>query len=184
VARSLSPLLPSFSTLVLATVLAFASAGGCAQPSPGDSLHFDPCQPLVLTATASATRAEADGISAGIALWNRAAHSRLSMIVDGAGSTSSPIPTVPIHFQAAAAPSHGFYDAERGQVFINTDLTDGQRAITIAHEVGHSFGLAHVAASNRISIMNPGNLDTPPTSDDVEALAAMWGRCPITQPLQ
>ncbi|MEA2695863.1 MAG: snapalysin [Myxococcales bacterium] len=174
VARSLSlPLLLSF---------ALASAVGCAQPSPsGDSLHFDPCEPLVLTATASATQAETAGISAGIALWNRAAHSRLSMIVDGAESLAAPIATVPINFQTAAAPSHGFYDAERGQVFINTDLTAGQRAITIAHEVGHSFGLVHVAASDRISVMNAGNLDTPPTSDDVEALAALWGRCPVTQ---
>ncbi|HXI60005.1 MAG TPA: ImmA/IrrE family metallo-endopeptidase [Polyangia bacterium] len=177
-ARSLSPLLPSFLTVVLAVVLTLASAGGCAQPSPGDSLHFDPCQPLILAATASASQAETDGISAGIALWNRVAHSHLSMIVDGAGSTSAPGATVPINFQAAAAPSHGFYDAERGEVFINTDLTDSQRAITIAHEVGHSFGLAHVADSTRLSVMNPGNLDTPPTSDDVEALAALWGRCP------
>jgi hypothetical protein len=180
VARSLSlPLLLSF-------LFALATAVGCAQPSPsGDALHFDPCQPLVLAATSSATQAETTGISAGIELWNRAAHSRLSMIVTGNGggpeSKAALTPTVPINFQTAAAPSHGFYDPERGQVFINTDLTDSQRAITIAHEVGHSFGLVHVADDDRLSVMNAGNLDTAPTTEDVEALALLWGRCPVTQ---
>ena len=47
----------------------------------------------------------------------------------------------------------------------------------IAHELGHAFGLFHVPASERISLMNPGNLTTPPTTADQAALAALWGSC-------
>ena len=79
---------------------------------------------------------------------------------------------------AALWRDHGVYEDEVGVVFVNTDLTDPDaRTITIAHELGHAFGLWHVAASERPSIMNPGNLQVLPTVDDQAALAARWGTC-------
>jgi predicted Zn-dependent protease len=63
-------------------------------------------------------------------------------------------------------------------VLINRDLVDRTAlAIVIAHELGHVFGLVHVAATTRLSLMNPGNVVTPPTDADQRALEAMWGAC-------
>jgi len=48
---------------------------------------------------------------------------------------------------------------------------------SVAHELGHAFGLVHVPQSERTSLMNPGNISTPPTVEDQAALAALWGTC-------
>ena len=50
-------------------------------------------------------------------------------------------------------------------------------AITIAHEIGHSFGLVHIPTDVRPSLMNPANLTVLPTAADVATLAGLWGRC-------
>jgi hypothetical protein len=61
---------------------------------------------------------------------------------------------------------------------INRAITDRATiAIVIAHELGHVFGLAHVEAVTRISLMNPGNVTTPPTAADQLTLEAQWGTC-------
>jgi hypothetical protein len=92
----------------------------------------------------------------------------------GDASRGAP-PTVPLRFEAAAALSHGFYDPVRGLVLVNDDLVARPLAVTIAHEVGHAFGLVHV--TNRPSVMNPGNLEVEPNASDATALADLWGRC-------
>jgi len=72
----------------------------------------------------------------------------------------------------------GVYDDERGVVFINRKITEGHgRAVTVAHELGHAFGLPHVVESERASLMNPANTSIEPTGDDVAALRALWGNC-------
>jgi hypothetical protein len=104
--------------------------------------------------------------------WNAAAGARLSV----AGAQPAPAgAAVPVSFQAAAAPSHGLYDPEHGAVLINDDLSGRFVAVTVAHEVGHAFGLVHV--SGRPSVMNPGNLDVAPNDGDVADLVSLWGRC-------
>ena len=86
---------------------------------------------------------------------------------------------MPLAFQVAAAPFHGLYDDGAGRIHVNEDLTDvGPLHITIAHEIGHAFGLPHVSASVRRSLMNTGNTTVGITPEDVDALAAIWGRCP------
>jgi Zn-dependent peptidase ImmA (M78 family) len=99
----------------------------------------------------------------------------------GPGSTAlaTSTPMVPLTFQVAAAPFHGLYDDRAGRIFVNEDLTDvAPLRITIAHEIGHAFGLPHVSASVRRSLMNTGNTTVSITPEDVDALAAIWGRCP------
>jgi hypothetical protein len=178
VARSLShsPLFPI--ARAGAILLALASAIGCAQgPSAsGAAVKFDPCTPVTLVPDATATDAQLQGLAAGAALWNASAASDL-LPGGSAGEGGGPSATLPIHFQVAGAPFHGLYDAPSGQIYINDDLTGQQLAITIAHEVGHSFGLVHVSSDERASLMNPANLTVLPTPAGVATLAGLWGHC-------
>jgi hypothetical protein len=157
-------------------------AGACGDPSSGPvvgAVRFDPCAPLALVVGAGTTAERTAGVRAAADLWNGAARARLSVgdataapAVDASGATS---PTLPVQFEMAVALSHGFYDPTNGEVLINDDLTARPLTVTIAHEVGHAFGLVHV--TNRPSVMNPGNLDVEPNAGDVAALAALWGAC-------
>lgn len=131
----------------------------------------DPCAQLALTAPA-ATAAELDGIAAARGLWR-----------DRGVSAFDPAPApapqpIAIRFDDAAEVFHGVYDPESATIVINRAITDhATLAIVLAHELGHVFGLAHVAAVTRVSAMNPGNLVTPPTDADQRTLEALWGAC-------
>ena len=145
------------------------AAGGPDESGP--PVTFDACAPLQVVADPTVSQAEAAGIAAGIAFWNDRAGTRLTLAGDP--STSG----LPLHFQAAAPPFHGLYDAPNGQVFINTDLSGEALAVTIAHEIGHAFGLVHIPPDQRTSVMNPNNLIVEPTPEDVDTLATRWGVC-------
>ena len=178
--RSFSPAPLLSLAPVVATLLALASAIGCAQaPSAsGAAVTFDPCTPVTLVPDATATESQRAGVAAGAALWNSSAASDLLPGTSaGAETDASTAPALPIHFQIAGAPFHGLYDAPSGQIYINEDLTGEELAITIAHEIGHSFGLVHTSPTERASLMNPANLTVLPTAADVATLAGLWGRC-------
>lgn len=94
------------------------------------------------------------------------------------GATAGTIDPIAIRFDDAAEAFHGVYDPASATITINRALTDrATLAIVIAHELGHVFGLAHVPAATRASLMNPGNLATPPTDADQRTLEALWGTC-------
>ena len=157
-------------------------SAGCGEASPGQAasapLRFDACAPLAIALDPSATENQTRGARAALDLWNGAARTELSLDAMGAAAAPS-VPMIPLRFQRAAAPSHGFYDPSAGVIYVNEDLSAptlaGALAVTIAHEVGHAFGLPHVG--DRPSVMTAGNLDVEPNAGDVEALAAIWGRC-------
>ncbi len=162
---------------VFVTALAAVGCSGDAASSAEPSIEFDACQPLTLAPDPSITDAQRSGIVAGLQLWNAAAGTRLALgPAAGSADTDGAVSSIPIHFQAAAPPFHGLY--ESGQVFVNDDLSGAPQAVVIAHEVGHAFGLVHVPASTRMSLMNPANLVVSPTAEDIATLAARWGRCP------
>ena len=175
-ARSLSPAPLVSLARVVAIFVAVVCASGCAQDSAasGPAVKFDPCAPVTLVPDATATATQLQGIAAGAALWNSSAASDL---LPGSAAGAAAGPAVPIHFQVAGAPFHGLYDAPSGQIYINDDLAGDELAITIAHEVGHSFGLVHIPSNERPSLMNPANLTVLPTAADVATLAGLWGRC-------
>lgn len=94
------------------------------------------------------------------------------------GAIADAVGPIEIRFGDAAETFHGVYDPSSATITINRALTDrAALAIVIAHELGHVFGLAHVAAATRASLMNPGNLATPPTDADRRTLEALWGTC-------
>jgi len=147
-------------------MIALAACGGSA--SDGEIARtYDPCAPIALD-LAGATAEQASGVAGGVMLWRAAG-------VTGLDATAGE--TIAVRFETAAPAFHGFYDDIAGVVYVNTDVVDpGALAIVVAHELGHAFGLVHV--KDRTSLMNPGNVSTPPTDDDRAALAALWGACP------
>lgn len=150
-------------------VLAITALGACS--GGGDNtidLTHDACVPLALV-SASANAAQLEGMQAAQALWRDHGAPSLGL---RAGTT------LEVRFEPAASAFHGLYDDEQGIIYINSDLSiEPDLSIVIAHEVGHAFGLVHVPVDERVSLMNPGNLTTPPTTDDQGALAALWGTC-------
>ncbi|HET6149211.1 MAG TPA: hypothetical protein VFH68_16860 [Polyangia bacterium] len=165
--------------------MACVSLLGCADDlaNAPAAVQFDACQPLVLAPDLDAGPEQLQGISDAVDLWNSSAATRLSMQVhDRAASGGAAGSSLPIHFQQAAAPFHGFYDDRDIQIFINRDLADHARIVAISHELGHAFGLVHVAPAERPSVMNSGNITIDPTADDVGALATRWGHCAPASP--
>ena len=171
---ALLPRLPRLPRLLAVAFPLLAGAIGCGAGngvSSGDDVAFDACAPVPLLTDDGLTDTQAAGVAGAIALWNGRAGTQLTLATDRTA------PGLPIHFQNAGAPFHGLYDAPTGQVFINTDLSGAPLAITITHEIGHAFGLVHIPADQRVSVMNPNNLVVEPTAEDVDTLAMRWGVC-------
>ena len=152
-----------------------AALAACSGTHSSESyIAHDPCAALAINVIAP-TSAERDGIAGAIALWRDHGVAAFDAALDAGAATEQ---TLEIRFEDAAASFHGVYDPATDRVLINRDLTEpATLGIVIAHELGHVFGLAHVAAEARLSLMNPGNLITPPTEDDQRALEEMWGSC-------
>lgn len=168
--RCLSPV-ASFPLLV--AVLAFGVMG-CG-PNEHDSVFdvtYDPCLPLVVEPVGDLRDEELVAVDNALAMWNAAGPLQLTRddIVDA--------PRLPVYFRRGAPFVNGYYDDEAGEVIINRSLSNERsRTITIAHELGHAFGLRHVDPSKRRSLMNAGNLDTTLTEQDVVSVIQRWEGC-------
>jgi len=147
--------------------------GGCAgEVADADlDLTYAPCGATVAVAP-GASGAQIESVEAALALWNEAAGFDLGR---AAGDDPS---AIPLRFEDAAPLFMGLYDDERGVIYVNGQLTDPrERTITVAHELGHAFGLLHVQADERPSLMNPGNVTFEPTPEDVAQVDEIWGGC-------
>jgi hypothetical protein len=149
-------------------VLAVGLAACGVAPDHTIDITHDVCSPLAIAAP-DGTAIQRAGLDDAIRLWAPHGAPRLAHAVPA---------TLEIRFEPAAPAFHGYYDDERGIVFVNSAIEEPSAlAIVIAHELGHAFGLAHVPRGDRSSVMNPGNLTTAPNTDDELALEATWGRC-------
>jgi len=158
-----------------------AALAACGADQTTTYVARDPCAPLALT-TPGATESELDGIAAALVLWRDRGVAAFDPAPEPqrepAPAATGSEPPIAIRFGDAAEVFHGVYDPPSATIVINRAITDRTTlAIVIAHELGHVFGLAHVAAVTRISLMNPGNLVTPPTDADQRTLEALWGAC-------
>ena len=142
--------------------------------SPGDQFMnntFHACAPLVIAAPDDATADELAGIDLGLEMWNRAASTRLSRMPRPGAAV------LPIRYVVSAEFFFGTYLDEEATVVLNRlGGSLQERAVVVAHEIGHAFGLWHEEDCD--SVMNPGNLDIAPNSRDVDVLSARWGTCP------
>ena len=162
-----------------------AALAACSGSSTTYVAH-DPCATLAITAV-TPTAAQRVALDDALALWRGRGVLAFDRAVpegadapEAAGVAPGPTPgaTIEIRFDDAAPAFHGIYDPAADRVLINRGITDrAALAIVIAHELGHAFGLVHIAATARVSLMNPGNVVTPPTDGDQRALEALWGAC-------
>jgi len=148
--------------------LAFAA---CTSSPDGSAITFDICGPITVRAP-TATPDELASLDDAFAMWRALGVAELSR------DDFATDPAITLEFREAAPAFHGLYDAPSASIYVNLDLIDREpRAIAIAHELGHAFGLGHVSATERVSVMNPGNLVERPDDGDRIALDAVWGRC-------
>lgn len=156
--------------------LAFALAAlvasmSCSARVQRFQMLFDPCVPLVLEPAPGASEKETAIIGEAIALWNDVAAIEATLDdVPGARS-------LPVHFDDDVW-YYGRFDDARGRLEVASWLEDfDAMAIVLAHELGHAYNLYHVDPDDRLSVMNTGNLDVPPTPADGDELVALWGDC-------
>lgn len=118
------------------------------------------------------------GIEGALALWRTHGVGTVSMVEGIPASAGVASGVIELRFESAAPQFYGLYDDETSVMYVNTAVADpGPMAVVIAHELGHAFGLPHIPAAVRRSLMNPGNFETPPTDEDLAEIEALWGRC-------
>jgi hypothetical protein len=155
-------------------LLACVTTGGLALSDVDEAevpAFLDACRPTLLVPASDATAEEREGIAAASALWREVGGPATST------TDRSQSQRMAIAFQPAAPPFFGLYRPEQGEIVVNRSLSEPTaRAITIAHELGHAFGLRHV--EGRPSLMNRGNLQIPPGDLEVQMISARRGPCP------
>jgi hypothetical protein len=156
--------------LILVVALAACSTSSDATTA---TTHFDVCTAILVDAP-EATTEQLASLDDAIAMWNANGVAHLAR----AGLGDAGEPQLTLRFQRAAGNIFGLYDGVGAVIYVNLVLTDGrERAVTIAHELGHAFGLEHVSADARASVMNPGNLTQVPDEADAATLRTLWGSC-------
>ncbi|MBI4510285.1 MAG: hypothetical protein HY698_11680 [Deltaproteobacteria bacterium] len=158
--------------LLFDVALLVVSVMSCDRPQDMtfDIVH-NPCEPLVVVPAEGSTLAERGNLAQAVELWNQAVSAQLTL------DDLPDAPRLPVRFEDGALAIYGVYEDEEGKVLINRRLGGLAQVVTIAHELGHSFGLYHVAKSQRLSVMNKGNLVVAPNAGDVSDVRAIWGDC-------
>lgn len=140
---------------------------GCTASSGDPGRVLDPCVPVTVSAPA-ATAAQLASLDDALAAWRAHGIAALVRTAD-AGELA-------VEFEGGNPEEFGYYDGTAGTAYVNTSVVDpAQQTVVIAHELGHAFGLVHVASRDRASVMNPGNLTISPNDSDALAIAARCG---------
>jgi hypothetical protein len=154
--------------LVVAVTVAVAGAACAVEHDRVLDVTFDPCAALVIAPSPALTADQRDAIDDALALWG--AVLPVTARVDPAAAG------LVVRAEAASPAFFGVYLDETGEIVINQALPDRPAiAMTLAHELGHAFGLWHV--TDRTSVMAPDNRDVAPTAEDAAAVTALWPSC-------
>ncbi len=144
----------------------------CASQDEAETV-YDPCSPLTLSLSPDLGADERRGVDEAIAMWSAVVPARISV---GAGPRASNV--LPVIFVRGDVAHRAAYWDRSGIIEIARDRLDpASYGIALAHELGHAFGLLHVATADRASVMNVGNLDVPPGADEAAELRALWPAC-------
>jgi len=163
--RTLSPLRDTILTIGLGLLPA------CASESAVETT-YDPCSPLTIALDPGASAAEVSGVEGAVLAWREVLPVQ---IVLGTGERGADV--LPLRFESGVSYRAMYWDSI-GVISVSRELLDpADYPVAIAHELGHAFGLLHVDASERPSVMNVGNLALGPTADDAAAVRALWGSC-------
>ena len=118
--------------------------------------------------------AELQGIADAVGAWSRVLPTRIEV---GAPSVAA-ADALTIRFESGDAFYRAIYWDAWGEIAISrARLHEDDYAVAIAHELGHAFGLFHVPADQRLSVMNEGNLEAVPDEVDAQAVADLWAAC-------
>lgn len=151
--------------LILSPLLLVACASGV-------DTSFDPCSPLTIVPGSELRPQERESIQSAIDAWSTVLPTEITVSADPGDG-----PILYINFDEDSFYRAIYFD-KVGEIWINRKrLEEDDFALAIAHELGHAFGLLHTAADERVSVMNVGNLATPPTLEDARAVSELWEAC-------
>ncbi len=137
------------------------------------STVYDPCSPLTLSIAPDLGADERRGVDEAIALWTAVIPTRITV---GTGPQAPDV--LPVRFVTGEGMLRATYWDSAGVIEIGRDRLDpATYGIALAHELGHAFGLFHVDAGDRASVMNVGNLVVPPGATEAAELRALWPAC-------
>jgi hypothetical protein len=133
---------------------------------------FDPCSPLAI-AVDSPHADDTAVVTAALAAWGRV------LPVQATATASAPVSgELTVRFLDGEQPVRGVYWDAIGVVEISRDMLEPRAyPVAVAHELGHAFGLVHVDAADRPSVMNVGNTTVEPTPEDAALVIAKWPSC-------
>lgn len=147
----------------------------CAGCFGGDDIDtvFDPCSSLTVAPAEGTEASEVASIEAAIEAWGRVLPVQAAVEV---GSTDPA--ALRVVFESGDLFYRATYWDQLGEISLSREHLDpGDYALAVAHEMGHAFGLHHVAPDQRESVMNVGNLEVPPSPADAAAVGELWDSC-------
>jgi len=134
---------------------------------------YDPCSALTVVVDDDISDEQIAGIERAIELWGNVLPAQITI-----GSGPKARDALPIRFEPGEPFYRGMYWDAIGEISIASDrLAPKDYGLAIAHELGHAFGLLHVAKNERLSVMNVGNLEIAPTEQDATNVRARWPSC-------
>lgn len=159
--------------MVRRVVVLALCAAGCGSEDE-IAIVYDPCSSLTVAVAGEPSAAERSGVEHAVELWSAALPAQLAI---GAGPRAPDV--LLVRFVGGDDVSYRamYWDAQ-GVIEIHRErLAPSTYGVALAHEMGHAFGLFHVAAEERASIMNVGNVEIGPTPEDAAEVRALWPSC-------
>lgn len=158
-----------------ALVVALPVIAACSG-APAIDVTYDPCSPLLVATNSQSLPGEVEAIEGALAMWSQVLPTQIEL--RGQVDELDDRPVLPIDFESGDTFYRAMYWDAWGEISISREkLAPEDYDIAIAHEMGHAFGLWHVAVDDRSSVMNEGNLDILPTADDAADVRGLWPAC-------